>query len=73
MDCENKTLYLLRSSSCVFLEELDKCGRAGKIEPVRDLLDRHVCCLEKHLRFDQHRLMKPIKHRPSSGLLDSCR
>ena len=57
------TSYLLRRSSRVFLEELDKGGRTGKIEPVGDFLYRQVCCLEKHLRFDKHSLVKPLKDR----------
>ena len=42
----------------MLLEELDKGGRTGKVEPVGDLLDSQVCGLEKHLRFNQYRLVK---------------
>ena len=69
MDCKNRTSNLLRRSSRMFLEELDKGGRTGEIESVGDLLDSQVCGLEKHLRFDQYRLVKPLKDRSPGCLL----
>ena len=53
----------------MFLEELDKGGRTGEIEPIGDLLDSQVCGLEKHLRFNQYRLVKPLKDRSPGCLL----
>ena len=66
------TSNLLRRSSRMLLEELDKGGRTGEIEPVGDLLDSQVCGLEKHLRFNQYRLVQPLKDRSPGCLLYSC-
>ena len=56
----------------MFLEELDKCGRAGEVEPVGYLLDSEVGCLEKHLRFDQDSFVQPLKDWSSGCLLYRC-
>ena len=72
MDCKNRTSNLLRRSARMFLEELDKGGRTGKVESVGDFLDRQVCGLEKHLRFNQYRLVQPFKNRSSGCLLYRC-